>query len=404
MWPWNKNKNEIKVTDTLDDKVIRIVSERLCKADYYIDCRTPEGQQKAYDRCDLVSTVVGKRAESIANLKVWAVDGKGAQIDTPKSREILGILNHPNPYEDFSVFNSKIETFKGIYGKAYVYKRKSPTLGDTDYYVIPNYYVTEVYGNGTDLLFNPKIREYQISDGYSTYSLRPEEVYVFYDKRVNFGNESVFGKSRMYQLSEPITNYSVLWEVSTELFGDGGAKNLISLGASDEGMLVNPLMKNERDEINQLFKGFGLRRKQAKTIVTKTKAEVHRLTVPIKDFDIPSVIKNSITVVCNAYDYPPYLFGLEANRYKSTTEAMAYFYTQSCIPTAQYIIKDWLAMLEVGRLPFKIEPDYSHLDFYQESKQKQGGAVQQMAQGCSMAVQGGFMSVEDAKTLIESII
>lgn len=378
------------------DEILKLVESHY----YFIDCSTMCGRMEAYKKCDLIPTIIGKCSDSLANLRVWALDKDNREVKTREAVDVIYKLNHPNPYEDFSKFFRKLEIFVLFHGKAYVRKSKSKYFGE-DYYIIPNDRINPVYSDRYDSLFNRKIAYYEVYEGNNTYRLEKDEVYVFYDNTLDIGGNNVFGESRLRSLSEPVSTYATLWEVSTELYGDGGAKNIISLGASDADMISSPFLKDERKEVQVVLSEHGMLRGKYKNMVTKAKAEVHPLTTSIKELGLSETIKNAITAISNRFSYPLYLFGVEANRYKSTEEALAYFYTNTSIPNARSRIQDWLVMTGNTGLPFRIDVDFSHLEFYQNAKQKQGVALQQISNACSLAITNGFMTVEEARVLMD---
>jgi len=347
---------------------------------YYIDCSTIHGRSRAYRECDVVRTVIGKSSNAIANLKVWALDENGKQVTSRKSKEILAKLDRPNPKEDFKRFFRKLDLYCKLHGKAYVKKEYSKLFNEYNYYVIPNEFVTELYKNETDELFNRKVDKYLVNDGTSNIELLPKDVHIFYDGTLHEGlpYESI-GGSRFESLSEVISTYIVLWEVLTEMYGDSGARNIISMGVKDAAMAGLPALKTEKASLYTALKGFGNRRKQDKNLVISTDAKVSPLTAKMSDMEFSNIIIECKKAIANALDCPAVLLDVESARYKNTTEAIKVLYTQSAIPVAEYYFSEWLQMIGEFALPFKLCADYSHLEFYQDAKREEAIAFQQMS-------------------------
>ena len=354
------------------------------EAPYYLDCSTIEGRSSAYKQCDVVRTVIGKSSNAIANLKVWALDENDKQIKTPQAERIISKLMRPNPKEDFKRFFRKLDLYCKLHGKAYVHKSYSALFKEYNYYVIPNEYVTEQYLNSTDELFNRRIEKYMINDKTSTYELLPKYVHVYYDGTLYEGMpyESI-GGSRLESLSEVVSTYIVLWEVLTELYGDSGARNLISMGANSPQMMAMPKLKDEKDIIYKALRKFGGRRSQEKNAVISTDAKVHQLTAKMSEMEFSDIIIECKKAIANGFDTPAVLLDVESARYKNTTEAIKVLYTQSAIPTAEYYFSEWLQMTGEIALPFRLAADYSHLEFYQDAKKEEAIAFQQMANAIS---------------------
>ena len=73
-------------------------------SDYFINCSTIEGQLKAYKKCDVVRSVLGKSSSFIANLKVWALEPDGSESTSALAKKEIQKINNPNPKENRTIF------------------------------------------------------------------------------------------------------------------------------------------------------------------------------------------------------------------------------------------------------------------------------------------------------------
>ncbi len=389
----------------LKQKMSFFVAGRLSSSDYFIDCSTTEGILKAYKRCDVLRTVISKSSQAIANLKVWAVDKDGKEVTTPQAKNIIDKLMRPNPYEDFKRFFKKLDAQTKLFGKAYVYKQKAVAYkGEMMYYIIPYQMVTPVYKNSTNLLFEREVEKYRVITGSTTYKeISPKDIHIFYDVSLNTkDNNTIFGGSRLESLSEVVTTYSVLWEVSSELYANRGALNLISMGVNNPELASMPMLGSEKDSLlKRLKERYGMRRGQNKNIVVTTDAKVHQLTAKIQEMNIDRMLIESKKAIGSSYDVPAPLLDIESSRYKNMTEAQKNLYTNAAIPTAEYFFSEWLQMTGVHKLDFEIKADYSHLEFYQDAKREEAIAFQQMALAVVPLVDRGIISDEQARIKLD---
>lgn len=369
-WPWSKQIVETK------NGVIQIV-EALGEAlnEYTLDCSNEFGRLKAYKKCDPVAAVIKKSSSFIANLKVWALDENGKQVKSRLAKQVIDKIKNPNPKEDFKLFFRKLDIYCKLHGKAYVQVFNS-LIGETFYYVIPNTFITEYYKTSVNSLFEREVDYYLINDGVSSYRLSPDEVHIFYDGRLSNGIYEILGGSALESLSEPISTYIVLNEVRTELYGDGGARNLIALGGNTDEMLIGLTNTKEKESLYDNLKKFGFRRSQRKNLVVNTDAKVWPLTSKMSDMGFSETVKDLKKAICNAYEIPPELFGIESSRFKTVPEARKEAYTQCAIPSLEYYFAEFLKMMSITP-DFILNADYSHLDFYQESKKETAIALQQ---------------------------
>jgi hypothetical protein len=350
--------------------------------EYFIDCSTLDGRLDAYRKCDILRTVLGKSASNIANLKVWALDEDGRQVKTRKANEVIRKLMRPNPKEDFKRWFKKLDSQVKLHGKSYVRKVYSAVFDEYNYYIIPYQYVTEFYDNTTNSLFEKQVQFYQINDGTTSYQLQPSEVHIFYDVVLDLSSRypTMYGGSRTQSLSEVISTYVIIWEALTEMYGNRGALNLISMGVNTPQMAGLPAIKNEKEDIiKRLSRRFGLRRTQDKNAVISTDAKVSPLNAKMSEMEFVSIIVECKKAIGAAYDVPAPLLDIESSRYKNMTEAIKNAYTNGAIPTAEYFFSEWLQMIGETALPFELKADYSHLEFYQEARKEESIAFQQMA-------------------------
>lgn len=365
---------------TTENGIIKLsdaLKEAMSSSEYFIDCSTVEGQLKAYRKCDVVRSVLGKSSSFIANLKVWALDEMGKEVKTALSKKEIAKINRPNPKEDRKIFFKKLDQQVKLHGKAYV--RKVKNGNDYDYYVIPRKYLKIEWDNEVQANFDRKVKKYTINDGVKTYELRDDEVHIYNDVTLEDDGYTMYGASRLESLSELISTYVIMWEVLTGMFGDRGALNIISMGVKDAQMMSLSALKSEKESIlKRLSERYGLRRGQSKNVLVSTDAKVSPLTAKMSDMMFPETNKDCKKGIANAYEIPPELLGIESSRFKTIPEARKEAYTQSAIPSFEYYISEWNTMRGNINLPFIIAPDYSHLDFYQESQLQKATAFQQM--------------------------
>ena len=376
--------------------------ELLNSSAYHIDCSTIEGQLKAYRKCDVVRSVLGKSSSFIANLKVWALNDDGSENKSALALKELAKLNKPNPKEDRKIFFKKLDQHVKLHGHAYVRIVKSISLKDEFYYVIPNQFVTPIYKNSSNLLGERDVDYFQINTLTESYRLQPDEVHIFNDVTLDVQGDCIYGQSRLESLSEVISTYVTIWEVLTEMYGDRGALNIISMGINDPKMMSLPQTEKEKESFyEKLKKKFGVRRGQNHNIVTSFDAKVNPVSAKMADMMFTDIIKDCKKSIANAYEIPPELLGIESSRFKTVPEARKEAYTQSAITSMEYYISEWMIMRKMDNLPFTIAPDYSHLDFYQEAQLQKAVAFQQMANAVVPLVTNGIIDVNEARIQLD---
>ena len=197
---------------TTENGVIKL-SERykdlLNKSSYHIDCSTVEGQLKAYRKCDVVRSIIGKDSSFIANLNVWALNADGSENTSRLAKQEIAKLNQPNPQEDRTIFFQKHNHEIKLHGKCHV--RIVRDRGEEFYYVIPRSFITPEYDNEMTLTGERKIKRWVINDTVKSYYLPPEDIFVYYDIVQSVDDYTIYGGSRLESLSDVISTYVTLW-------------------------------------------------------------------------------------------------------------------------------------------------------------------------------------------------
>lgn len=366
---------------TTENGVIKLVEDYkdlLNKTPYYIDCSTVSGQLKAYQKCDVVRSLIGKSSQFIANLKIWALNNDGSENTTRLAKQEIDKLNQPNPEEDRIIFFQKLDQQVKLHGKALVRKVKDNT--DEYYYVIPQEFISTIdYENDVTLNFERKVKQYGINDGVRSYYLKANEVFTFYDVVLSRDSYTMYGGSRLESLSEVISTYVVIWEVLTEMYGDRGALNIISMGINNPQMMALQQTAKEKNSFMTFLKEkFGTRRGQNKNLVTALDAKVSPISAKMADMMFENTLKDCKKAICNGFDYPPELIGVDSARFKTMPEAIKIAYTQGAVTSFERVLSQWMTMRKVSPSNFKICADYSHLEHYQEAQLQKAVAFQQM--------------------------
>ena len=368
-----------------------------------VDTSTVEGQAEALNKCSVVQACVVLRADAFLNLKIWAKDYDGRKIKLNNYiRQDLKTLNTLNPYQDFQVFNNMVESKAATFGRCYVQKVKRIGIDKFDYYPIPNERIKPIYRGSVNrnMLFESEPDYYNVTlyDG-KTMRLESDEVIILYDNAIygdlgdgNFGN----GVSRLSGLGESVSTLLAGGEVLTQTYADGGGRGIIGQGARDVDTFTAPFLNKEKENIQAEIKKYGRLRGEFKYIVTKGVASYVPLTDKIVDLDIPNNLFDATLALFRRYGIPT-AYGQRETRYKSLPEARKELYSGTVIPEGTQRYNAELKMVGIPERDWMYQPDWSHLDFFQESLFQSGQALYNASMALKTAVEAGFMTANDAK-------
>lgn len=380
-----------------------------------VDTSTLAGQIEAYTKCASVQDAIDMKASYHSSLKISAIDDKGNWLggDTGTAsqkaliKQDLQRLAQFNPKEGFIRFNHRLKTHIHAFGVCYVHKFNLVGFKDKfDYYIIPNNIITPVYDNRYSLTigYERKVVRYDVNVGNGeTLKLSPEEVIVFTDRIAGFQSTVAGGNnttSRLVALREPISTLLSMGQMLTQLLADGGARGIIAQGASDDNMLSAPFLSEEKRQIQNELKQYGQLRGQFKYIVTKSAAQYVPLTAKIIDMELPAIALMRKIDVYRAFGIPT-AFAVNESRFKVLPEARKELFTSSVIPEGEDIFETLCKLVGMPDRDWQYKPDWSHMDFFQESLKESGVALQQAGNGLVPMVTNGILTQGEARTYLQ---
>lgn len=361
------------------------------------------GQINAFRKSSAVQSAITRRVNAFANLKVWAQDDSGKRVQNAIVKADLDRMKKFNPYQAFQAFSSQVEAYCSIFGTCYVYK--APIVGfpnDWDCYVIPNNIIQPFYGTDSDSMFQRKAEYYNVTVGMQILKLLPSEVQVIYDNCFGFTGYGL-GESRLVALAEPISTLLAIGETSTTLSSDAGARGIITQGAKDIDMISAPFIDAEKKAVQAELKNYGGLREQFKYIVMKGAATYVPLTAKTTDLDLTGRALDANIQILERYGIPS-IFASKEPRFKAMPEARKEMYTATIIPEATPRYADLVTLKGVPERPWIYSPDWSHMDFFQESLKEGAIALQQVMNAIVPARKEGYITPEQFDSILEPYI
>lgn len=381
-----------------------------------VNTSTVTGQIEAYTKCAPVQDAINMIASYHSSLRIAAVDDKGNWLGgdkgTAEQKRIIASdlkkLKQFNPREGFIRFQHRVKTYLSIFGVCYVHKQ--PIIGFPgmyDYYIIPNNIITPEYiesysYNGN---YERKIKRYRLNLNAENLYLQPEEVFTFIDRVAGFQNVNTGGlnvTSRMVALREPVSTLLSMGQMLTQLLADGGARGIITQETSDP-MSNSPFLDAEKVAIQDELKKYGHLRSQYKYIVTRSAANYIPLTAKIVDMQLPEIALAKKIDVYRAYGIPT-AFAVNESRFKVLPEARKELFTSTVIPEGEDLFSDMLKLVGIPERAWQYVPDWSHMDFFQESLKESAIALQQAGNGLVPLVDSGIISSDEANSYLEPYI
>lgn len=363
-----------------------------------INTSTTLGQAEAVAKCSVLSSIISKKAASIADARYWAKDAKDNDVDRPQE---MAKIMRPNPYQSLSEFVCMVDFFTQIFGKAYILKIQAEGFADEfDIYVVPNLMVSEITTAPDVVTFMPfaDVERYIISiAGGLKMDVEPENMFIVRD--ITYSNNRIGDSvSRLVALRVPINTYISAYEATNELLVNRGMLGIISLTSDSEPAALataRPATASDKKDLQDQLSKYGILRNAFKYAITSYRAAYTPVSSTIGDLGIPDIIKYCKKEIAYAYQLPSVLLDVEGATYSNYGEAKLAFYTDDVIPQARNI------MTVINRIygfeEFKVWPFFDHLELFQNAKRSQAQGLTSLVTALNAAVQSGIMNLQQAK-------
>lgn len=378
-----------------------LMSAILGNSNTEVNTKTVFGQMDALNKSSVVQSCVILRADAMSNLTMWAKDYRGKKVYNETVKKDLALVAKFNDSQNFRSFINMAEVYACTYGICYVWKSKMLGLNKFEYHIIPNFLVQPVMTINTDKNFERIVDYYNITAwNGNVLRLETDEVFILKDNDFYNHIDAAFGMSRLYGLGEAISTTLSISEMTTQLIADGGARGIISQGARDVDMLSAPFLDSETKSIQEKLKRYGGLRDQFKYIVAKGAASYTPLTSKIIDMQLPENAQAAILQIGKRFGIPNVYQAIEP-RFKAMPEGRKEFYTGTIIPEGTVRFEAIQKMVGMPERDWEYKPDWSHLDFFQESLKESAVALNQALNGLIPAVEKEIITKEQAQSFLE---
>ena len=367
----------------------------------HVNLMTVFGRWQVYKKCSPILTVIDRLSTAITNGHWSIVDLKGDP--STKYPQLENLMQKPNLMQSWSDFFIQLDTFKYLYGQAYIYavvpvgmdKTKTASL-----WVADPQSVEAVWQTDAKLYYASElkqiIKEYRISLESQTIAVEPEHVLSIIDKREDMNNRQVSftGESRLNSLEKEIKIVMQAQEAILELNTDRGAMGILTNKKRDQVGSIAMTPEEKADLHNEYRSKFGITKGRHKVMITEADVNWQAMTFSIKDLMLYEGIKECLERIFDTFNYP---FELMSNS-KDTTfanknEAKKFLYQDNIIPAAQKYAEIFTTFFGLTDAKFKV--DFSHVECLQEGIKERNEAKRALAQTYHTMFQNGIITREE---------
>lgn len=372
------------------------------KAEY--DMTKPADKKDSMVICTPLGTVLDKLGSMMGRGVVYITDKNGNE--RPRFTEMRGLLDQPNPLQNFQSFVKQIEISLRLFGFCPVslVRGYKDALPSAMWVLPPEYFHLEGTGKYArqDRLEDVVKRAY-LEWGGRQMELEPWEYVIIHDGCVSVssldGGKIIF-RSPTDGLSQPVSNWVASMSASHTLLVNGGPKGIIS-GAKLDEMGNTAITPDEEDRINEKFKRkYGLVGKDYPIMVVRPPLTWIPLDFDADKLKLHEEDSRCTAAICNAIGLNPNLFN--DAKYDNQESAKKAAYQDVVIPDsiniASYLTQ---AICPEGAY---VKIDFSGVECLQANKELEASTLVHAADALERLMASGLITPEEARIEIARYI
>lgn len=364
------------------------------------------GQSSAYNICPPVNGIINRKARAFTNGKWWILDKDENEATGARIAGLQKLLKKPNPLQSWNQLMAQAKIYEQVYGEVFLFAIIPAGFTDKSkvkaIWVIPNWIMnvklTGKHYFQTEL--EDIIEGYDINIDGSTTPLPDGSVIHIRDINQN-STDVIRGQSRLASLQDPISNIVAAYEARNILITRKGALGILSNQTRDAAGAV-PLKENEKLEVQEDFRKYGLGKDQYQVIITNANLRWQPMTFPTRELMLFEEIEDDVRQIADNFDYPMFLLGFKAgSTFSNVGEAKKSLYQDTIIPEAEGWAEALSTFFELEDLGLKLSVFYDHLEVFQQSEKERAEAFKVKNEGFKIAFELGVVTREEWRVGID---
>lgn len=366
---------------------------------FYFSYKGHQSSLIAYEKCSPVTAIINRKAQAYINGKTWVLNSRGKEATSEEAKKLRALFKRPNPLQSWKQFEAQGYIYQQLFGYNIVLPIKPVGFKDnidaTSLWNIPPFMVDIeetnklFYQSDTKGIIKQIVLKYK---GTRTI-LNVEDIYIMKDIVPSFCS-LVIPNSRIHALEMPINNIIGAYESRNVLINYRGALGLLSFdrGGGEYGAL--PITQQEKDDLQQDFRRYGLKQHQWQLIITSASLKWQQMGFPTKDLMLFEEIEDDIMRICDGYNYPYELMSSgKGVTFSNKKEAKQLLYQDAIIPEAESMYEQWDQFFDTERFNLKLDKDYSHIPVLQVDKVQEAAARKTLNEALRLEYDAGLITL-----------
>lgn len=346
---------------------------------YLLDC---------YRENPVVQAIINIKAEAFANIKFSVKDLKSGEIVpledyTSDKSKLHNLISQPNPLQSTFEWLKQYKVNREVFGNGYVYASVPATYEEKFTYRdinvlnnLPPYCVSPVI-TGKWLNATEKkeiIKEYRLEKLVGKPEILPVST-VMHTNNVNilYDEKFVEGTSELLALQAPISNIDKAFESRNVLIRKRGALGAWTSDKKDEAMGSVPLRDDEKEQVQEDFKKYGLLDDQWQQIITSHPLKWQKTALNVKELMLFEEVESDAIAIANSFGVPELLakYYLKGGTFSNLDASEKRLYDSTIIPESKDFMVALNNFLNTKEHGIQLLGTYDHLNILQENKKEE---------------------------------
>lgn len=349
---------------------------------------TQKSLENQYSLNPVLYSVLNIRANYASNVRYKVKDIKTGDVysrsdiatgklKNPTVAKMFNIISNPNPLASTKEFEFQQSIFKDVFGNSYIYALSGVKDININtvvklWSIYPQYMLPKVTKKSFDQTeYSNLVSKWDFKKGAEIIkTFEPEQILHRKDFNIalDCDTDLILGKSRIIQLSRPLSNIMIAYESRNVIAKGRGARAIIS-SATEDGQGTIPLRPNEKQELQEEFRDYGFSEGQYQFLLTRFNLNVTPIDQDIRKLGLMEEIIDDNNIVSHAYGVPPILTALDlaGATFENQKESVRRMYQGTTIPEADDKVNDLNVFLKTREEGYEYIASFEHIPELQEN-------------------------------------
>jgi len=323
-----------------------------------------DNEFELYRTTSQLQTVINKDASLLSNGLFQIKNLKGEVQDTPFTKEVLGLLDNPNPFQGGNAWLVDYMIQKNLYGNQFMYFNRafSKAFPST---------IINLPSARTRIVRSGKLYDQtKIEDIITRYEvLERNGVYIPYDTKdilhsqIINPDDPLMGLSPLHGLTMALSNLRGAYGFRNRIITKNGALGILSSSSKDASGGGIPLDAKERKRIeDQYIQDYGQGDEQSPIMMTNAPLNWQSMSHPTKDLMLFEEVNEDFKTIIDQYGHNENIYSTaNSSKYANMNEALRQVYQDRTIPEADNLCFNLSKKLGLVEKGLYLELSYEHL-------------------------------------------